>query len=171
MGDCDQDLASRLRQAGIVRGDPGQEVSRPTGRRRSQHHRQSTALPADTALQADGLKWLIVTADEARCRYDLRLRWVTWSAETAARLCGRGVRLSTSWDVAAVHRLLFGGWHAGPGLAWASIRGLAADGLPAPAPGTLFGAMSSMNRPSDDPGRTRRLPADRVDGRRLGAQR
>jgi DNA polymerase-1 len=94
----------------------------------------------------------IVTADEvAAADNDLRPRWVTWSGDTAARLCARGVRLSTSWDVAAVHRLLFGGWHAGPGLAWAGIRGLAADGVPASDPGTLFEAMSFDDSPSDDP--------------------
>ncbi|MCW2936130.1 MAG: putative polymerase [Actinomycetia bacterium] len=109
--------------------------------------------PADMVQPAGApeVGW-IVTADEvAAADNDLRPRWVTWSGETAARLCGRGVRLATSWDVVAVHRLLFGGWQAGPGLAWASIRGLAADGGPAHEPGTLFEAMSRDDPPSDDP--------------------
>ena len=42
----------------------------------------------------------------------LRPRWVCWSPETAAVLVAHGVRLATCWDVAAVHRLLFGGWRA-----------------------------------------------------------
>jgi DNA polymerase-1 len=70
----------------------------------------------------------------------LRPRWVTWSGETAARLAAAGVRLATCWDVAAVHRLLFGGWRAEPGVAWASLHGLAVENVPSRRPGELFSA-------------------------------
>src|SRR3954470_3151510 len=45
-------------------------------------------------------------------------RWVTWSSDTLTSLVEAGVGVSAGWDVAAVHRLLFGGWHAEPALAW-----------------------------------------------------
>ena len=158
VGDRDQDLASRLRQAGVVRGDLVGLVVAPDGAVAVAVLAAGAAPPAGTAPPAGGadVGW-IVTADEVAAADDeLRPRWVTWSGETAARLCGQGVRLSTSWDVAAVHRLLFGGWQADPGLAWASIRGLAADGVlaadgEAHYPGTLFEAMSGDDSPSDDP--------------------
>ena len=112
MGDHDQDLAGRLRQAGIARGDLVGLAVAP-GR--------TTAPVGTVAVAVSSDAGWIVTADEvAAADASLRPRWVTWSGETVARLCGRGVRLATSWDIAAVHRLLFGGWLAGPGLAWAA---------------------------------------------------
>ncbi len=42
-----------------------------------------------------------------------------------------GVRLATCWDVAAVHRLLFGGWRADAGYVWACLHGQSPDEVPA----------------------------------------
>ena len=67
-----------------------------------------------------------------------RPRWVTWSGDTAATLIRSGVRLATCWDVAAVHRLLFGGWKADPARVWAGTHGLPIDGLPSDGPPNLF---------------------------------
>ncbi|MGH3150474.1 MAG: DNA polymerase, partial [Streptosporangiaceae bacterium] len=75
----------------------------------------------------------------ARADEVLRPRWVVWSGQAAARLAGCGVRLATCWDVAAAHRLMFGGWRADPPLAWARLHGLAADDVPAAGPPDLFG--------------------------------
>ncbi len=61
----------------------------------------------------------------------VRPRWVVWSQEDARRLVGAGVRVATCWDVAAVHRLLFGGWRAEPGYVWACLHGEAPDEVPA----------------------------------------
>jgi DNA polymerase-1 len=124
MGDQGQDLASLLRQAGVARGGLAGLAVAPDGT-------AAVVAPDGTAVRATPEE--IALADR-----DLRPRWVTWSGETAARLTGRGVRLTTCWDVAAVHRLLFGGWAANPGLAWASIRGLRLDGIPTREPGQLF---------------------------------
>ena len=63
-----------------------------------------------------------------------------WSGQTAARLAAAGMRLATCWDIAAAHRLLFGGWRADPGVAWARLRGLATDTMPAGGPLDLFGS-------------------------------
>jgi len=148
VGDHDQDLASRLRQAGIARGDLVGLVVAPGG-------------AVAVAVEPDA-GW-IVTADEVAAADDvIRPRWATWSGETAARLCGHGSRLSTSWDVAAVHRLLFGGWAADPGLAWASIQGLAVDQVPTHDPGTLFAGMSPQEE--DPVGPDGYLRAEWTDG-------
>src|SRR4051794_10881124 len=61
-------------------------------------------------------------------------RWVTWSSDTLTSLVEAGIGVSAGWDVAAVHRLLFGGWHAEPALTWARIHGLATGSIPSPPP-------------------------------------
>jgi DNA polymerase-1 len=59
---------------------------------------------------------------------------VIWSQETARRLVADGTRVATCWDVAAVHRMMFGGWRADPGYVWAQLRGLPLDNVPAEVP-------------------------------------
>jgi DNA polymerase I len=81
----------------------------------------------------------------------LRPRWVTWSGQTAAYLTERGVRVATCWDIAAAHRLLFGGWRADPGLAWARLHGLAADPGPADGPLDLFAMSGPEDGDAGDP--------------------
>jgi DNA polymerase-1 len=61
----------------------------------------------------------------------VRPRWVVWSQETTQELVGRGVRVATGWDVAAVHRLLFGGWRADRAYAWACLHGQRPEDVPA----------------------------------------
>jgi DNA polymerase-1 len=122
----DVELVTGLRQAGVGRGDlVGLAVS-PDG----------TVAVSTDAVAAGwvGSAGELGVADDA-----VRPRWVTWSQEDAQRLVARGVRLSTCWDVAAVHRLLFGGWRADPGFAWAHLRGLPLDGVPAPGPAAAVG--------------------------------
>ena len=63
-------------------------------------------------------------------------RWAMWSGETAVALVRAGVRVARSWDVAAVHRLLFGGWRAEPARVWARLHGL--EGEPESGPVDLF---------------------------------
>jgi DNA polymerase I len=66
---------------------------------------------------------------------EIRPRWAVWSQETARALVRDGVRLTTCWDVAAVHRLLTGGWRADPAYAWACLHGVPADQVPSPSSG------------------------------------
>ena len=121
------DLVTALREAGVNRGDlvalaisPAFELGLAAGDR-------SWAGPGTAAE--------IARADEA-----LRPRWVQWSGQTAFRLVAEGVRLATCWDISAAHRLLFGGWRADPGSAWAALRGLPAETVPVSAgPADLFG--------------------------------
>jgi DNA polymerase I len=129
------DLVRSLRQARVARGDlVGLVVSPDRGFGLAVAGDRWWVRPGAEAVSAVG------QADQA-----LRPRWVTWSGQTAAYLTGCGVRVATCWDIAAVHRLLFGGWRADPGLAWARLQGLAADPGPADGPLDLF----AMSGPDD----------------------
>jgi DNA polymerase I len=117
------DLVTALQRAGVGRGDlVGLAISPGRG---------LAAAPGGWSgadIAAVGL------ADKT-----LRPRWAVWSGETATALVAAGVRLATCWDVTSAHRLLFGGWRADPGLAWAWLHGLAAEDVPAAGPPDLFG--------------------------------
>jgi DNA polymerase-1 len=123
------ELVTSLRQAGVKRGDLlGLVVSPTLGLG------LATADRAWPVTGGAGLAAEVGRADEA-----LRPRWVVWSGQTATQLAAGGVRLATCWDITAVHRLLFGGWRADSGWAWARLRGLATDTMPAAGPLDLFG--------------------------------
>jgi DNA polymerase-1 len=140
-----------LRQAGVARGDlvglvvslaplasrPGATPGAVLGVATAGG---GWAVPADADAVAE-----VGQADEL-----LRPRWAVWSGQTAVRLALAGVRLATCWDVTAGHRLLFGEWRADPGFAWARLRGLAADTMPAAGPPDLFD-MSGMDDDTDEP--------------------
>jgi DNA polymerase family A len=81
----------------------------------------------------------------------LRPRWVMWSNATAIQLVEAGVRVATSWDIAAVQRLLFGGWRADPAQAWAQLHDLPLDALPTPGPPDLFTHAADPDRSPEDP--------------------
>ena len=114
-----------LRQAGVNRGDLVALVISPA---------------LDVGLAFGDCSWAVpgTAAELARADEALRPRWVVWSGQTAARLVADRVRLATCWDIGAAHRMLFGGWRAGPGLAWARVRGLDAETMPADGPLDLF---------------------------------
>jgi DNA polymerase-1 len=113
------ELLAGLRSAGVKRGDPV----------------AVTLVPArGLGLAAAGADWALLDPEPARAvasvEESLRPRWVWWSQDTPAVLAAARVRLATCWDLAAVHRLLFGGWRAEPGLLWAALHGLAASEIP-----------------------------------------
>ena len=81
----------------------------------------------------------------------LHPRWVLWSNDTAATLLRAGLRIATCWDVAAVHRLLFGGWRADPACVWAQLQHLALGTIPTTAPADLFGDAGRGDGDPDDP--------------------
>src|ERR1700760_1904559 len=104
---------AKLRQAGVTRGSlvglavaPGTALGLAAGA-------GAWAVLAGTG--PDPARELI--APVGRVARELRPRWVLWSSETAATLVAGQVRLATCWDIAAVHRLLAGGWRADPGRA------------------------------------------------------
>ncbi len=102
----------------------------------------AVAVP-DDALTADPGQ--LLAADR-----EIRPRWAVWSQETARALVRGGVRLTTCWDVAAVHRLLFGGWRADPAYAWALLHGVPADQIPSPGTGEpdLFSFADEQQAPA-----------------------
>jgi len=57
-------------------------------------------------------------------------RWVTWSPADLLALTRAGLRVARCWDLATVHRLLFGGWSSDPGRVWAAVTGLSENSLP-----------------------------------------
>ncbi len=80
-----------------------------------------------------------------------RPRWVCWAAgRDAAPLVAARHRLSRCWDIAEAHRLLHGGWVAGPGVTWAAAHGIPAGSVPAPAAEDLFAfATDAGDLPAD----------------------
>ena len=122
------DVVEKLRLAGVGRGHlvglayaPGVGLGLATG---------------------GGLSWSCAAADASvvvgLVEEALRPRWVWWSSETAVPLISAGVRVATCWDIAAVHRLLFGGWRADPARVWAQLHHLALETVPTMAPPDLF---------------------------------
>ena len=100
---------------------------------------------------ADGAPGAGLAAEVGRADEVLRPRWAVWSGQTAAHLVAGGARLATCWDITAAHRLLFGGWRADPGWAWARARGLATETMPAGGPLDLFGMTGADDGDDDDP--------------------
>ena len=137
------DLVTSLRQAGAARGDlVGLVISPALGLGVATADR---AWPIASDAAAD-LAAEVGRADEA-----LRPRWALWSGQTAAHLVAHGVRLTTCWDIAAAHRLLFGGWRADPGWAWALVSGLDTQALRGDGPLDLFGMTGPDDGDDDDP--------------------
>ena len=81
----------------------------------------------------------------------VRPRWTWWMNDTAASLVSAGVRVATCWDVAAVHRLLHGGWRAEPARVQAVRRGLSPDSLPVMGQLDLLGTAPDEGHDADDP--------------------
>jgi DNA polymerase I len=108
------------------------------------------------AIVGDGIE--LAGTHEEVCGHVARLeaahqpRWTWWSAGRDARpLVCRGIRPQRCWDVAEAHRVLAGGWAAGPGLVWAGMRGLPADALPRSAGGDLFDYAGGSDAVEGDP--------------------
>jgi DNA polymerase I len=95
----------------------------------------------------------------------VRPRWVFWSSETALALIHAGVRVATCWDIAAVQRMLVGGWRADPARVWAQLHDLALETIPTTGPLDLFSQVDQDDTDPDDPVRPDgHLSADWVGG-------
>jgi DNA polymerase-1 len=125
-------VTEELRRAGVRRGDLVGLAVADTGVGLATTAGAWPVRPGPGDLAGD-LAAAVGHADEA-----LRPRWVVWSGGTAAALAASGVRLATCWDIAAVHRLLFGGWRADPGWVWAHLRQLVPETIPVAGPPDLF---------------------------------
>ena len=140
------DVLAELCQAGVARGDlVGLAASPDMGLGRA----------------AAGGGWPVPPGrGEAAVRLieaSLRPRWVVWPGGA------EGVRLATCWDIGAVHRLLFGGWRADPGWAWAHLRDLAPATIPAAGQGDLF-EQGEAGDPADPVGPGGQLQPEWADG-------
>ncbi len=92
------------------------------------------------------LEW---SSNVARIEREVSPRWVWWTADTARLLVAVGVRPARCWDLDAVHRLVHGGWRAGPARTWAAAHDLDMDTLPTIAPVDLFSAADAAEHPID----------------------
>src|ERR1700733_15006342 len=121
------DVAERLQAAGVQRGD---FISLALAR----DSRFGIATSSgDLSFGGDDGPAVVSAIEDA-----LRPRWTWWSSETAQILVAAGVRVATCWDIAAAHRLLFGGWKADPALVWARLHDLAPESVPTPKTLDLF---------------------------------
>ncbi len=133
-------LLSQLTAAGVRRGDEVALVIAPTGNGRA-------------AVAAAGQSWTTEIGELSAVEAELRPRWIWWSNDTPAVLLPVGLRLATCWDLAAVHRLLFGGWAADPSRIWAVLHDLAPESIPA------LGQLDLLaSSPGDDDGGDPELP-------------
>jgi DNA polymerase I len=133
-------LVEVLARSGTGRGDPVALVVDPTVGLGLATAAGSWSSAGADVCQAVGM------VEEA-----LRPRWVLWSNEFAVNLAEAGVRVATAWDVAAVHRLLFGGWAADPAQVWAAARGLALERVPTGAAPDLFTSLEDDSGDPEDP--------------------
>ena len=74
-----------------------------------------------------------------------RPRWVWWGHDTAVVMAQLGVRTTHCWDLAAVHRLVAGGWRSDPARVWATAHGLDPSTIPSVQPDDLFHAFEDRD--------------------------
>jgi DNA polymerase-1 len=104
------------------RGDPLALTAAPDG--------ALTVASADAAAE-------VGVADVARIEATIGPRWVWWSAASVAPVLD-AVPVARAWDLAAVHRLVHGGWRSDPAGVWARSHGLDPDTVPVLRPPDLF---------------------------------
>ncbi len=109
-------------------------------------------------LGADALETI------AEIERDAAPRWVWWSNSTARALVENGVRPARCWDLAAVHRLLHGGWRANPATIWAGAKELDIGQIPETVPVDLFTLVDQFDEPDEPVRNDGYLRPDWVDG-------
>ena len=136
-------LVEEMRQVGVRRGDlVGLAIQDDRG--------CGLAAMPDGRIREWGLAIDDTVAAITAIERELRPRWVWWTGATAAALLRHGVRVARCWDVAAVHRLQFGGYRADPALVWAALHGHPSASIP--TPGRLeLGPSAAGTSERDDP--------------------
>lgn len=86
----------------------------------------------------------------ASIEHEIGPRWVWWTSDIVRHLVDTGIRPARCWDLDAVHRLIDGGWRAGPARSWAGAHDLDTDHLPTVAPIDLFTAASEVDGADPD---------------------
>jgi len=106
------------------------------------------ALVADEWAQTGPAAEILARA--GRLEADRHPRWVWWAASTdAPGLVRARTRPRRCWDLAEVHRLLHGGWEAGPAVVWAEAHGIPTAPPPPPSE-DLFAFAGEEPRLADD---------------------
>ncbi len=139
-------MVERLGRDGVGRGDLVALTVAPTVGIGLATGGGTVCVAADGRDGHAGLAGVVRAVDDG-----LRPRWVWWSNDTAAVLVAAGVRVATCWDVAAVGRLLLGGWRADPARVWARLHDLAPESIPSTGPLDLFSHADHDDGGHDDP--------------------
>lgn len=92
------------------------------------------------------------------------VRWVWWDQRTATSLIELGIRPTRCWDLAAVHRLLVGGWRSGPAAVWAHVQALDESTIPTARPVDLFNQAEDSGDPERPVGHDGHLRPEWTDG-------
>ena len=103
-------------------------------------------------------------SDAVRVLEEAGVRWVWWSNETAAAMIEAGVHPARCWDLAAVHRLLAGGWASDPGHVWAHVNGLDVETIPTVLPVDLFTQGEERGDPDQPIGNDGHVRPEWVEG-------
>ncbi len=136
------------RRSGAAPGGGGRQRAVENGPERFVAN-EAVALSIDSnvgaAARGEYGATVVWAADEAlteidRIEREVGPRWVWWTSQTPQLLVEAGVRPARCWDLDAVHRLIHGGWRAGPGRTWAAAHGLDTAAIPKVAPVDLFSA-------------------------------
>ena len=134
------DVVGALTAAGIVRG---------------RSLAVAVAPGVGVGLATDDRCWAIGAVDVvtvvAAIEDALHPRWLWWSTDTPAALVAGGLRVGICWDVAAVHRLLFGGWRAEIAHLWAVLHDRPTDALPGMGQMDLLGGGGDEGTDFEDP--------------------
>lgn len=111
---------------------------------RSDHVAVAIADGVGLGLARGGERWAVPTNDPLDALAELHERheprWVWWGRETGDRVAAARVAIDRCWDVAAVHRFLFGRWRTPVGEIWARLHDLSLDSLPQMGQLDLLGA-------------------------------
>jgi DNA polymerase-1 len=141
----DSGIVRELTDAGVGRGDP-LAVAHATDLGLALVTRSGVTILTDAGDAGGAIRAV---------EHGLRPRWVWWSGDTAAALVASGTRVAACWDIAAVHRLVFGGWRADPGRVWATVRDLPLAEMPAAArQPDLFSSMEDAGGSAEEPVRS-----------------
>jgi DNA polymerase-1 len=131
----------------------------------------AVALDPETgaAIVRSGAETILLAADDAfdtiaRIEREVGPRWVWWSKSTAWQLVEHDIHPARCWDLAAVHRLLYGGWRTNPAMIWAACQGLDTSGIPETTKVDLFTVVDEFDTPDEAVRHDGYLRPDWVEG-------
>ena len=133
MPDRGADVVEQLRDAGVERGGLVALALRA-----------GIGVGFATADMRRGVEAADPIAIVRRVEDELQPRWVVWSNDVASVLVDGGLRVARCWDIAAVHRLLCGGWRADAARVIAVLNDLPTSDIPE------MGQLNLLDNSGDD---------------------